>query len=67
MTSGSFQKQIKSAFKERRFQDIEDIEKIDDGIESYSTTRVSKMFQWQDRSAKCIAAQGEYFEDGLSQ
>jgi hypothetical protein len=35
---------IKSALKVQRFEDIEDIQKHDDGIESYSTTQVPKMF-----------------------
>jgi hypothetical protein len=36
--------QIKSALKGRRFHDIEDIEKCDDGTESYSTTEVPEKF-----------------------
>jgi transposase len=35
---------IKFALKRRRFQDTEDIPQKCDGSESYSTTRVSKMF-----------------------
>jgi hypothetical protein len=36
---------IKSAVKDRRFQDTEDIQnKCDDGTESYSTAGVPKMF-----------------------
>jgi hypothetical protein len=35
---------INSALKRRRFQDIEDIKKCDDGTESCSTTGVPKMF-----------------------
>jgi transposase len=35
---------IKSTLKGWRFQDIEDIQKKCDGIKSYSTTEVPKMF-----------------------
>jgi hypothetical protein len=42
--------------------------KCDDGAESYSTIGFPKCFQqWQHRWAKCIAAQGEYFESDPSQ
>jgi hypothetical protein len=36
--------EIKSALKGRKFQDVEDTQKSDDGTESYSTTGVPKMF-----------------------
>jgi hypothetical protein len=35
---------IKSVRRERRFQDVEDIQKCDDGTESDSTTGVPRMF-----------------------
>jgi L-amino acid N-acyltransferase YncA len=51
MISGS----SKIVLKRRRFQDIEDVHEIYNGTERYSTITVPKQ-------AKCIAAQGEYFE-----
>jgi hypothetical protein len=62
---------INSELKRPRFQDIENIpppkKKCDDGTESYSRTGVPKCFQqWQYHCAKCIAAQGEYFEGDRS-
>jgi hypothetical protein len=51
---------IKPSIKGRRFQDIEDIQKK-------KVTCIPKCFhQWQHCGAKCIAAQGEYFECGPS-
>jgi histone-lysine N-methyltransferase SETMAR len=60
---------VKYALKAQCFEDIEDIQKkCDDSIDSYSTTGVPKCFQqWQHLWAKCIAAQGEYFEGDPSQ
>jgi hypothetical protein len=54
---------IQSAFKNEDIKIIRTPKKCDDGTESYSTTGVTKCCQqWQHRWAKCVAAQGEYFE-----
>jgi hypothetical protein len=60
---------IKCALKGRRFQAIEDItyQNRYDGTENYSTTGVPNFQQRQHCWAKCIAAQGEYFEGDPSQ
>jgi hypothetical protein len=55
---------IKSALKGLRFQDTEDIKRnVVTVLEAVLQQGFQKCFQqWQHRWAKCIAAQGEYFE-----
>jgi hypothetical protein len=54
---------IKSALKGRGFQDTEDIQKIWRQYWKLFHNQSLKCFQqWQHHWAKCIAAQGEYFE-----
>jgi len=59
---------IKSTLKRRRFQDTEDIQKnVTTALKAIPQQEFQKCFQhWQHRWAKCIAAQGEYFEDDPS-
>jgi hypothetical protein len=57
----------KSALTGQRFQDTEDIQKYDDGIEGYSTTGIPKMFPTVHHWAKNIAAHGEYLKGDPSQ
>jgi hypothetical protein len=60
---------IKSASKGRIFQDAEDIHKnVTTALKPILQQEFQKYFQqWQHRRAKCIAAQGEYFEGDPSQ
>jgi hypothetical protein len=50
------------------FQDIEDIKKMTIALKAVPLWEFQKCFhQWQHHWAKCIAAQGEYFEGELYQ
>jgi histone-lysine N-methyltransferase SETMAR len=53
---------IKSDLKGRRFQDIEDIQNEVTTAQKNVPQQFNSFQQWQHRWAKCIAAQGEYFE-----
>jgi hypothetical protein len=59
----------KFALRRRKFQDTEDIErKVTIALKAIPQQEFQKYFQqWQHRWAKCIAAQGEYFEGDPSQ
>jgi hypothetical protein len=63
MTSGCLQK-INSALKGKRFQETEAIlRNVTTALKAIPKQEFRKCFrQWQHRWAKCIAAQGEYFE-----
>jgi hypothetical protein len=60
---------IKSILKGRRFQDIEDVQNnVMTALKAVPQQEILKCFQqWQHYWAKCIAAQGEYFESDCSQ
>jgi hypothetical protein len=60
---------IKSALNGRRFQDIKRTQKnITTALKAIPQHEFQKYFQqWQRHWAKCIAAQGEFFEGGPSQ
>jgi hypothetical protein len=55
--------EIKSALEGRRFQDTEDIKNVMTESYSKNVSNSDKQHRW----AKCIAAQGAYFESDPSQ
>jgi len=61
--------EIKSVFQGRRYQDTEDIKKnVTAVLKAFPQWEFQKHFQhWHHHWAKCIAAEGGYFESDPSQ